>query len=242
MFADKRSTFAPAITIACLLGASCGKTPPLHILQEKAAAQNKENNRLGQDAGLVRADGASAMPDSGLVPDSGVSIDAGMMTPTDCSANPNRCVPNELISPAPECRCLNRCEDGWMWDSRRRRCVMACESDIVPPHPGPPPCARSTLECLFECEEPDCQDQCFDNEPNQEPCFACINQNYISCFNRSGCQEAWDATNCCTETNCPEDPDSCRDTTCGRFAQEYQFCIERVVERCQQDVLMCFPQ
>ena len=223
-----------AIWVCFLLLAGCGKTPPRHVA-EKLAKQDSGVTAIAKDA-------AVPLPDSGLSsPDSGTPLnpDSGIMPPTDCDDNPNSCAPRELRSSAPECRCLNRCEEGWEWDDRTRSCVEACESTIIPPYPPPAPCAYRTLECLFACDSQECQDECFDREPNQEPCFECINQNYLSCVNRRGCQAAYDAVICCRAANCPDDPFECNGI-CNRQEREYEDCIGRQVERCQEQLITCF--
>jgi hypothetical protein len=225
------------LSVLAFTTVACSKTAPRRTLRRASPSssvdsgiQNSTRDASGTDSGQ------SSMSDSGNTP-----FDAGQ-APTDCSENPNRCVPNELISPAPECTCLNECEENWMWDPRTRTCIEACESQIVPSFSGTP-CANSTLVCLQNCStsnDPDCQDTCFENEPDQEGCFGCINQNFIACANRLSCQDEYDAFNCCVATNCPEDPDSCRDTTCGNFTVDYDDCLGQQSERCQADLIMCF--
>jgi|GEM_PF-4116152 len=224
-----------AITASLFLVVSCGKTPPRHVAA-KLARQDAGRIAIAKDAVAIPFDSGASNPDTGmsLMPDTGV-----LPPPMDCSDNPSSCAPRELVSDPPTCRCLSRCEDGWDWDNRTRTCVEACEPTVVPRFPPPAPCAYITLECLFNCDSQNCQDECFDREPNQEQCFECINQNLLSCANRRGCQSAYDAIQCCRAANCPDDPFECNGA-CDQQEFLFEDCINRQFERCQEQLFTCF--
>jgi hypothetical protein len=169
--------------------------------------------------------------------------DAGMI-PTDCSGNPNQCVPHELIAPAPSCACLNRCESGWMWDSTTRSCVEECPGNRLNMYPGSP-CAAATFACMQNCDptvNPNCQQDCLSNDPNPQPCNECINNNFIYCANNNGCQNDWDAYYCCIQANCPNDPASCQDTICANQSTAVDQCFDSAGSNCNAAIIACFMQ
>lgn len=119
---------------------------------------------------------------SELSPDGAVR-DAGVVAPPDAGrdgARPNDSGPRDAgVSP---------CATG----------------ETIPPYAGPG-CATSTRACIEACNldpsaPPDCVDLCFADDFE---CAECVNHTLITCANELGCQAAWNAFACCTETECP---------------------------------------
>ena len=130
---------------------NCSRLLQLVITSVAVLAISCSSDRRG--GGSSGGTGPTAK-DTGVVgnPDSGVNnnqTDTGI--PLGCGANPNMCVPHELVGPSPGCACLGQCEQGWRWDSGTSACVP--DNGMGRPDSGTGPFDGGILPAHFDDEQ-----------------------------------------------------------------------------------------
>jgi hypothetical protein len=110
-----------------------------------------------------------------------------------------------------------------------------CESEVVPA-PTAAGCAAATQTCLEACEDEACVDTCFAADPDPDGCGECLESAYVSCVNAAGCQEAYDALECCVDMCTDPESDECYTTTCATESTAYDTCTTAREDSCDDSV------
>lgn len=163
---------------------------------------------------------------------SGTCGDGSCSSSESCSSCPSDCGP-----------CGPTCGDGSCGSSEScSSCpsdcgpCTSCRSNPVPRYPGIA-CSSTTRTCAEACTDGTCINDCLMADPSPD-CFACVQQNLVSCFNAAGCQSDWDCyTTCYEDAGCTGGA-AC--TACASELEAYNSCVDSVSGSCT-DWVSCLP-
>jgi hypothetical protein len=75
-------------------------------------------------------------------------------------------------------------------------------------------------------------------DPAADACGECLEDAFTACVNAAGCQAAYDALLCCSDTCTDPESDDCYTVTCATQNTAYDSCTETHEDACSDAI--CF--